>query len=64
MNATPLDALFIVDAGDCNLHICAIPPSTESSIPVTKLLSFDARKETTFAISSGLPNLPRGMAFK
>src|SRR5215467_12856704 len=33
-------------------------------MPVTKLLSFDARKETALAILSGLPNLPRGMAFK
>ena len=29
----------------------------------TKLLSFDARKETALAISSGLPNLHSGMVF-
>ena len=69
--------LSVVDSDSCqvgsyvvgirrflHIHICAMPPSTESLIPVTKLLSFDARKETAFAILSGLPNLPRGMAFK
>ena len=36
-----------------NSDLCETP-STNSSIPVTKLLSSDARKETAFAISSGL----------
>ena len=41
--------------------ICATPPSTNSSLPVTKLESLDARKRTAVAISSGLPMVPRGM---
>src|SRR5262249_19657724 len=36
-------------------QICASPPSTNSSTPVTKLLSFDARNEAAVATSSGLP---------
>ena len=55
---------LVVSSNWSFLQICAIPPSTQSSMPVTKLLSFDARKETALAISSGLPNLPRGMALK
>ena len=39
---------------------CAIPPSTNSSIPVTKLLSSDARNTAAFAISSELPIRPIG----
>ena len=42
------------------IHICAIPPSTNNSIPVIKLLSSDARNETTFATSSGVPIRPNG----
>src|ERR1700686_3550899 len=42
------------------LQICAKPPSTNSSIPVTKLLSSEARNTTAFAISSGCPNRPIG----
>src|SRR6266567_2668463 len=41
---------------------CAKPPSTNNSVPVTKLLSLDARKTTAFAISSGVPMRPRGTA--
>ncbi|PYQ48997.1 MAG: hypothetical protein DMF78_19615 [Acidobacteria bacterium] len=39
---------------------CAKPPSTNSSVPVTKLLSSEARNTTAFAISSGLPSRPSG----
>jgi hypothetical protein len=41
-------------------YTCAKPPSTNSSVPVTKLLSSDARNSTALAISSGVPNLPSG----
>jgi hypothetical protein len=34
-------------------YICAVPPSTNSSIPVTKLESSDARKSAAAAISCG-----------
>ena len=43
------------------LQICAMPPSTKSSMPLTKLLSSDARKTTALAISSGVPTRPRGI---
>jgi hypothetical protein len=43
-------------------QICAIPPSTKSSMPVTKLLSSDARNTAALAISSELPNRPIGTA--
>ena len=43
------------------LQICAIPPSTNSSMPLTKLLSSEARKTTALAISSGVPTLPSGI---
>src|SRR5260370_11711275 len=38
----------------------ALPPSTNSSIPVTKLESSDARNNATFATSSGSPMRPIG----
>src|ERR1700693_3624280 len=42
-------------------QICALPPSTNSSIPVTKLESSEARNNATFATSSGSPMRPIGM---
>src|SRR5260370_38630402 len=39
---------------------CALPPSTNSSIPVTKLESSDARNNAVLAISSGSPMRPIG----
>src|SRR5437870_13796696 len=42
--------------GGC--QICAAPPSTNSSVPVTKLLSSEARKTAARAISSGVPKRP------
>jgi hypothetical protein len=42
-------------------QIWAIPPSTNSSMPVMKLLSSEARKRTAEASSSGEPILPNGM---
>ena len=42
------------------LYTWAIPPSTKSSIPVTKLLSSDARNSATVAISSDAPMRPSG----
>src|SRR5262245_16792862 len=41
---------------------CANPPSTNSSTPVMKLASSDARNTTALAISSGLPSRPIGTA--
>ena len=46
------------------IQICPRPPSTNSSIPVIKLLSSDARNKTAFATSSGLPIRPSGIVFK
>jgi hypothetical protein len=43
-------------------QICATPPSTNSSMPVTKLESLEARKSAAVAISSGRPIVPRGMS--
>jgi transcriptional regulator GlxA family with amidase domain len=45
---------------------CLMPPSTTSSIPVLRLLSSDARKATTLAISSGvaLAGIPGGRSFE
>src|ERR1700690_54834 len=40
---------------------CAVPPSTNSSMPVTKLESSEARNTATLAISSALPMRPIGM---
>ena len=37
-------------------YTCATPPSTNSSIPVIRRM----RETTALAISSGVPNLPRG----
>ena len=37
-----------------------MPPSTKSSMPVMKLASSEARKETALAISSGVPMRPMG----
>src|SRR5580693_10619810 len=42
-------------------QICALPPSTNSSIPVTKLESSDARNNATLATSSGSPMRPIGI---
>src|SRR5262245_49114646 len=42
-------------------QIWPTPPSTKSSMPVTKLESLDARKSAAVAISSGLPMVPRGI---
>src|ERR1700723_853752 len=42
-------------------QICALPPSTNSSIPVTKRESSDARNNATLATSSGSPMRPIGM---
>src|ERR1700722_713948 len=42
-------------------HICPLPPSTKSSIPVTKLESSEARNSAALAISSGSPTRPIGM---
>jgi hypothetical protein len=42
-------------------QICALPPSTNSSIPVTKLESPDARNNAALAISSDSPMRPIGM---
>jgi hypothetical protein len=42
-------------------YICAVPPSTNSSMPVTKLESSDARKSAAVAISRGWPMRPIGM---
>src|SRR5579863_756611 len=42
-------------------QIWALPPSTNSSIPVTKLESSDARNNATLATSSGSPMRPIGM---
>src|SRR5260370_32742847 len=41
-------------------YTCACPPSTNSSIPVIKLLSSEARNTTALAISSGSPSRPSG----
>src|SRR5579862_4043265 len=40
---------------------CALPPSTNSSIPVTKLESSEARYSAALATSSGFPMRPMGM---
>ena len=42
-------------------QIWALPPSTNSSIPVTKLESSDARNKAALATSSGSPIRPIGM---
>ena len=44
-------------------QIWAAPPSTNSSVPVTKVLSSEARKTAALAISSGVPNRPIGTLF-
>ena len=46
--------------GLSEIYTCAKPPSTNSSMPVTKLLSSEARKTAALAISSGRPSLPNG----
>src|SRR6478672_10692092 len=38
-----------------------VPPSTVSSVPLTKDASSEARKATAFATSSGRPTRPRGV---
>src|SRR6266851_2456605 len=40
---------------------CALPPSTKSSIPVTKLESSEARNNAALATSSGSPMRPIGI---
>src|SRR5216683_6535208 len=40
---------------------CALPPSTKSSIPVTKLESSEARNSAALATSSGSPMRPIGI---
>src|ERR1700693_4972311 len=45
---------------NCYDQTCALPPSTNSSIPVTKLESSDARNNAALAISSGCPMRPIG----
>jgi hypothetical protein len=42
-------------------QICALPPSTNSSMPVTKLESSEARNSAALATSSGSPMRPIGM---
>jgi hypothetical protein len=44
-------------------QIWAAPPSTNSSEPVTKVLSSEARKTAALAISSGVPKRPIGTLF-
>ena len=44
----------------CCCYTCAMPPSANNSMPVTKLESSEARKTATFAISSGCPMRPSG----
>src|SRR6266704_313398 len=43
-------------------YTCARPPSTNSSIPVIKLLSSEARNSTALATSSGAPMRPIGVS--
>jgi hypothetical protein len=43
-----------------NSQTCALPPSANSSIPVTKLESSEPRKSATLAISSGSAMRPIG----
>jgi hypothetical protein len=45
-------------------QICANPPSTQISLPFTKLESSEARNRALVAISSERPNSLRGMADK
>ena len=44
-----------------SVQIWETPPLTNSSIPVTKLESLDARNRAAVAISSGRPIVPRGI---
>jgi hypothetical protein len=57
----PFDDQSVPRLQNAQDQICAMPPSTKSSMPFTKLLSSDARKTTTLAISSGVPTRPSGM---
>ncbi len=70
MSVPPCNVCSTQDVGFSYTHaalaapidqICALPPSTNSSIPVTKLESSDARNNATFATSSGSPIRPIGM---
>jgi hypothetical protein len=45
-------------------QICALPPSTKSSMPVTKLESSEARNRAALATSSASPMRPIGMVDK
>src|SRR3984885_6025054 len=60
-----IDTSLSVDSCPSLYHsggqIWALPPSTNSSIPVTKLESSEARNNATFATSSGSPMRPMGM---
>jgi hypothetical protein len=62
----PTSAATRVGSSGCQMHttsrpqICAAPPSTNSSVPVTKVLSSEARKTAALAISSGVPKRPMG----
>lgn len=43
------------------VQICVRPPSTNSSAPLMKLASSDARNNAALAISSGRPTRPTGI---
>src|SRR6202007_1751900 len=58
--AEGLYATAMEDRRDAD-QTCPLPPSTNSSMPVTKLESSEARNSTAFAISSGSPMRPIGM---
>jgi hypothetical protein len=45
-------------------QICALPPSTKSSMPVMKLESSEARNRAALATSSASPMRPIGMVDK
>lgn len=47
--------------GILDTQICAIPPSTQSSLPFTKAESSEARNRAVVAISSGRPSSFRGI---
>jgi len=58
----PASRSFRQEAGYRANQICANPPSTQISLPFTKLESPEARNRAVVAISSELPNSLRGMA--
>jgi hypothetical protein len=57
---------FRLNPGLSTGYSCLMPPSTNNSIPVIRLLSSDARKTTALAISSGLAlaGMPGGRSFE